>query len=255
MSFLLIKDLHVSVEDKEILKGVNLEIREGEVHALMGPNGSGKSTLSNVIMGHPKYKITKGRIYFKGEDITELSPDLKAKKGIFLAFQYPLSIPGVRIFNFLKNMLSSIKGQEIPVAEFKKLLKEKTKLLDIKQSFIKRYLNDGFSGGEKKRNEILQMALFEPKLALLDETDSGLDVTALKTVCEGINKIINNNSEMSVMIITHYKRMLEYVRPQFVHIIIDGKIVKSGGEELVEKIDSEGYDWLKVPSEELLATV
>jgi Fe-S cluster assembly ATP-binding protein len=255
MSFLLIKDLHVSVEDKEILKGVNLEIREGEVHALMGPNGSGKSTLSNVIMGHPKYKITKGRIYFKGEDITELSPDLKAKKGIFLAFQYPLSIPGVRIFNFLKNMLSSIKGQEISVAEFKKLLKEKTKLLDIKQSFIKRYLNDGFSGGEKKRNEILQMALFEPKLALLDETDSGLDVTALKTVCEGINKIINDNSEMSVMIITHYKRMLEYVRPQFVHIIIDGKIVKSGGEELVEKIDSEGYDWLKVPSEELLATV
>ncbi|GIW23174.1 MAG: ABC transporter ATP-binding protein [Candidatus Sericytochromatia bacterium] len=219
----------------------------------MGPNGSGKSTLSNVIMGHPKYKITKGKIFFKGEDITELSPDQRAKKGIFLAFQYPLSIPGVRIFNFLKNMLSSIRGEEIPVSEFKKLLKEKMKLLDIKQSFIKRYLNDGFSGGEKKRNEILQMALFEPKLALLDETDSGLDVTALKTVCEGINKIINN--DMSVIIITHYKRMLEYVRPQFVHVIMDGKIVKSGNEELVEKIDSQGYDWLKVSSEEILTTV
>lgn len=253
MSFLLIEDLHVSVEDKEILKGVNLEIGKGEVHALMGPNGSGKSTLSNVIMGHPKYKITKGKIFFKGEDITELSPDQRAKKGIFLAFQYPLSIPGVRIFNFLKNMLSSIRGEEIPVSEFKKLLKEKMKLLDIKQSFIKRYLNDGFSGGEKKRNEILQMALFEPKLALLDETDSGLDVTALKTVCEGINKIINN--DMSVIIITHYKRMLEYVRPQFVHVIMDGKIVKSGNEELVEKIDSQGYDWLKVSSEEILTTV
>jgi Fe-S cluster assembly ATP-binding protein len=255
MSFLLIEDLHVSVEDKEILKGINLEIKEGEIHALMGPNGSGKSTLSNVIMGHPKYKITKGKIYFKSEDITELTPDLRAKKGIFLAFQYPISIPGVRIFNFLKSMLSSIKEQEISVSEFKKLLKEKTKLLDIKQSFIKRYLNDGFSGGEKKRNEILQMALFEPKLALLDETDSGLDVTALKTVCEGINRIINDNKEMSVIIITHYKRMLEYIRPQFVHIIIDGKIVKSGSEDLVEKIDSEGYDWLKVPSEEILVTV
>jgi len=255
MSFLLIEDLYVSVEDKEILKGINLEIKEGEIHALMGPNGSGKSTLSNVIMGHPKYKITKGKIYFKSEDITELTPDLRAKKGIFLAFQYPISIPGVRIFNFLKSMLSSIKEQEISVSEFKKLLKEKTKLLDIKQSFIKRYLNDGFSGGEKKRNEILQMALFEPKLALLDETDSGLDVTALKTVCEGINRIINDNKEMSVIIITHYKRMLEYIRPQFVHIIIDGKIVKSGSENLVEKIDSEGYDWLKVPSEEILVTV
>lgn len=241
--FLVIEDLHVSVEDKQILKGVNLRIGKGEVHALMGPNGSGKSTLSNTIMGHPKYKVTQGNIYFKGKNIVDMTPDEKAKMGIFLAFQYPLSIPGVRIFNFLKNMMSSVQGREIPVAEFRTILKEKLKLLDIKQSFIKRYLNDGFSGGEKKRNEILQMALFNPKLALLDETDSGLDVTALKVVCEGINKILN--PEMSTIIITHYKRMLEYVRPQYVHIIMDGKIVKSGGEELVEIIDTQGYDWLK----------
>ncbi|MFN8578030.1 MAG: Fe-S cluster assembly ATPase SufC [Candidatus Sericytochromatia bacterium] len=241
--FLVIEDLYVSVEDKEILKGVNLRIGKGEVHALMGPNGSGKSTLSNTIMGHPKYRITKGNIYFRGKNIVDMTPDEKAKMGIFLAFQYPLSIPGVRIFNFLKNMMSSVQGREIPVAEFRTILKDKLKLLDIKQSFIKRYLNEGFSGGEKKRNEILQMALFNPKLALLDETDSGLDVTALKIVCEGINKILN--PEMSTIIITHYKRMLEYVRPQYVHIIMDGKIVKSGGEELVEIIDTQGYDWLK----------
>ncbi len=249
--FLVIEDLHVSVENKEILKGVNLRIGKGEVHALMGPNGSGKSTLSNTIMGHPKYRITQGSIYFKGQNIVDMSPDQKAKLGIFLAFQYPLSIPGVRIFNFLKNMMSSVQDREIPVAEFRAILKDKLKLLDIKQSFIKRYLNDGFSGGEKKRNEILQMALFNPKLALLDETDSGLDVTALKTVCEGINKILN--PEMSTIIITHYKRMLEYVRPQFVHIIMDGKIVKSGGEELVEIIDTQGYDWLKQESEQQLS--
>ncbi len=246
--FLVVENLHVNVEDKEILKGVNLRIGKGEVHALMGPNGSGKSTLSNTIMGHPKYRITQGNIYFKGENIVGLSPDEKAKRGIFLAFQYPLSIPGVRIFNFLKNMMSSVHGKDIPVAEFRKILKDKMTMLGIKQSFIKRYLNDGFSGGEKKRNEILQMALFEPKLALLDETDSGLDVSALKMVCEGINKIIN--PEMSTIIITHYKRMLEYVRPQFVHIIMDGKIIKSGGEELVEIIDQQGYGWLK---EEALA--
>lgn len=244
--FLVIEDLHVSVDDKEILKGVNLKIGKGEVHALMGPNGSGKSTLSNAIMGHPKYRITKGNIWYKGENLVELTPDERAKRGIFLAFQYPLAIPGVRIFNFLKNMMASVQGREIPVTEFRNVLKEKTKLLDIKQSFIKRYLNEGFSGGEKKRNEILQMALFNPKLALLDETDSGLDVTALKTVCDGINKIIN--PEMSTIIITHYKRMLEYVRPQFVHIIMDGRIVKSGGEELVEIIDSQGYNWLNEES-------
>lgn len=243
--FLVIEDLHVSVEDKEILKGINLKIGKGEVHALMGPNGSGKSTLSSTIMGHPKYKITKGAIYFKGQNIVDMTPDQKAKAGIFLAFQYPISIPGVRVFNFLKSMMSSVQGREIPVSEFRAVLKEKTKLLDFKQSFIKRYLNEGFSGGEKKRHEILQMALFQPKLALLDETDSGLDVTALKTVCEGINKIIN--PEMSTIIITHYKRMLEYVKPQYVHIIMNGKIVKSGGEELVEIIDSQGYNWLKEP--------
>lgn len=243
--FLVIENLHVSVENKEILKGVNLRIGKGEVHALMGPNGSGKSTLSNVIMGHPKYKITQGSIYFKGENIVEMTPDEKAKRGIFLAFQYPISIPGVRVFNFLKSMMEAVQGKTISVVDFRKSLKEKTKMLDFKNSFIKRYLNEGFSGGEKKRHEILQMALFEPKLALLDETDSGLDVTALKIVCEGINKILN--PEMSTMIITHYKRMLEYVKPEYVHIIMDGKIVKSGGQELVEKIDAEGYDWLKTP--------
>lgn len=248
--YLVIEDLHVSVADKEILKGVNLKIGKGEVHALMGPNGSGKSTLSSAIMGHPKYQITQGNIYFKGQNIVEMTPDERAKLGLFLAFQYPLAIPGVRIFNFLKNMMAAVQGRDIPVSEFRKTLKAKMKLLGVKSAFIKRYLNEGFSGGEKKRNEILQMALFEPKLALLDETDSGLDVTALKIVCEGINKLLN--PEMSTIIITHYKRMLEYVRPQFVHIIIDGKIVLSGGEELVEKIDSEGYDWIQ--EKELVAS-
>lgn len=246
--FLVIENLHVSVEEKEILKGVNLRIGEGEIHALMGPNGSGKSTLSNALMGHPKYKITKGNIYFHGENIVDMTPDERAKKGLFLAFQYPLAIPGVRIFNFLRSMMSAVQGKEVPVSEFRKTLKEKMKMLGIKQEFIKRYLNEGFSGGEKKRNEILQMALFEPKLALLDETDSGLDVSALKTVCDSINKLINPN--MSAIIITHYKRMLEYVRPQYVHVIMDGKMVKSGGEELIEKIDTQGYDWLR---EEVLA--
>jgi len=246
--FLVIEDLYVNVEDKQILKGVNLTINKGEIHALMGPNGSGKSTLSNALMGHPKYKITKGKIYLNGEDITDMPPDQRAKKGIFLAFQYPVAIPGVRIFNFLKNMMSSVQGRELNISEFRKELKEKTKMLEVKSSFIQRYLNDGFSGGEKKRNEILQMALFNPKLALLDETDSGLDVTALKTVCDGINKILN--PEMSAIIITHYKRMLEYVRPQFVHIIMDGKIVKEGGDDLIDYIDENGYKWIE---EELLA--
>jgi len=241
--FLVIEDLHVSVEDKEILRGVNLTINKGEVHALMGPNGCGKSTLSNAIMGHPKYKITQGKIFFNGEDITNIAPDQRAKKGIFLAFQYPVAIPGVRIFNFLKNMMSSVQGREINISEFRKELKEKTKMLEVKSSFIQRYLNDGFSGGEKKRNEILQMALFNPKLALLDETDSGLDVTALKTVCDGINKVLN--PEMSAIIITHYKRMLEYVKPQFVHIMMNGKIVKEGAGELIDYIDENGYKWIE----------
>jgi Fe-S cluster assembly ATP-binding protein len=237
-----IRDLHVAVEGKPILKGVNLTIHKGEVHALMGPNGSGKSTLSNALMGHPNYTVTSGDILFKGESILELSPDERARRGLFLAFQYPVAISGVSVVNFLRTALKSIRGEEVPVREFRKLLKEKMALLGVDDSFAGRYVNDGFSGGEKKRHEILQMAMLQPEMAILDETDSGLDIDALRTVAEGINKLTGPN--LGVLLITHYQRILNYVRPHYVHVLVDGRIVKSGGSELAEKLEAQGYDWI-----------
>jgi Fe-S cluster assembly ATP-binding protein len=242
---LIIKDLHANVGDKPILKGVNLTIGAGEKHALMGPNGSGKSTLSNVLMGHPNYTITSGEVIFRGENLLELAPDERARKGLFLAFQYPVSIPGVKVFQFLRNMLQSRRGTDVSVRDFRKLLKEKMGLLNMREEFVKRYLNEGFSGGEKKRHEILQMALLEPALALLDETDSGLDIDALKTVCESINAVAATNPDMGLLIITHYQRMLNYIQPDFVHILFEGRIVKSGGKELALELEANGYELIE----------
>lgn len=242
---LIIKDLHANVGDKPILKGVNLTIGAGEKHALMGPNGSGKSTLSNVLMGHPNYTITSGEVIFRGENLLELAPDERARKGLFLAFQYPVSIPGVKVFQFLRNMLQSRRGTDVSVRDFRKLLKEKMSLLNMREEFVKRYLNEGFSGGEKKRHEILQMALLEPALALLDETDSGLDIDALKTVCESINAVAETNPDMGLLIITHYQRMLNYIQPDFVHILFEGRIVKSGGKELALELEANGYEMIE----------
>jgi Fe-S cluster assembly ATP-binding protein len=235
-----VKDLHVNAGEKEILKGVNLIVRRGEIHALMGPNGSGKSTLSNAIMGHPNYQITSGKVFFKGEDITVMATDEKAHKGIFLAFQYPVAIPGVTVTNFLRAILKAKRGAEVPAKEFRAEMTEAMKQLSMDPSFAKRYVNDGFSGGEKKRCEMLQMAMMKPDLAILDETDSGLDIDALKVVCEGINRVHNPN--MGMLIITHYQRMLNYVKPHFVHVFVNGRIVESGGAELVQILESEGYD-------------
>tara|TARA_Y100000310_G_scaffold302635_1_gene340205 strand:+ start:44585 stop:45334 length:750 start_codon:yes stop_codon:yes gene_type:complete len=234
-----IKDLHVNVEGKEILKGVNLEIKEGEIVAFMGPNGSGKSTLSYTIMGHPKYEITKGKILYNGEDITDIEPNERAKKGLFLSFQYPNEIPGVSVSNFLRTALNSKRENPINVLDFRKLLLEKLELLKMDKSFMNRYLNEGFSGGEKKRAEILQLAILEPKMAILDETDSGLDIDSLKTVADGINKI--KTKDMGVLIITHYQRILNYIIPDRVYVLVDGKIAESGGKELVHELEEKGY--------------
>jgi len=238
---LRIEDLHVSVDGKEILKGLNLTVNKGEVHALMGPNGSGKSTLAYVLMGHPKYQVTSGKVWYKGEDILSLKPNERAKKGLFLAFQYPTAIPGVTVMNFLRAALKSVRGKEIPAKDFLKLLKDKMQFLEISDKFTNRYINDGFSGGEKKRHEILQMAILEPEMAILDETDSGLDIDALKTVAKGINKLIGPN--LGILLITHYQRMLNYIKPDFVHVLVDGKIVQSGGDKLALKLEELGYDW------------
>lgn len=243
MSELLkITDLHVSIEDKEILKGVNLTINKGEVHAIMGKNGSGKSTLSNVLMGHPGYRITSGEILFEGESVLSWKPDERARKGIFLCFQYPTVIPGVTIANFLRTILKSIRSKDIPVKEFRKELKEAMALLKMDDSFVSRYVNDGFSGGEKKRNEILQLTMIKPKLAILDETDSGLDIDALRIVSEGINRF--KSEDKSILLITHYQRMLNYTVPDFVHVFFDGKIVLTGDRELALKLEEKGYDWV-----------
>lgn len=239
---LKIENLHVSVEDKEILKGVNLEIPRGEVHVLMGPNGSGKSTLSYALMGHPRYQVTKGRIYFKGEDITKLPTDERARKGIFLAFQSPVAIPGVSIVNFLRSALKNLRGEEIPVREFRKLLREKMELLKIEDSFISRYVNDGFSGGEKKRLETLQLAVLQPELAILDEIDTGLDIDALKVVADGVNRL--RGPEIGILLITHYQRILNYIEPDYVHVLCDGRIVRSGDKQLALELEAKGYDWL-----------
>jgi Fe-S cluster assembly ATP-binding protein len=249
MSELAIKNLHVQVEEKEILKGVNLTIRQGEVHALMGPNGTGKSTLAYALMGHPKYKVTEGEVRFNGQNILELAPDERSRLGIFLAFQYPVAIPGVSVANFLRTALNArrkAKNPEdkgIPIPEFRKLLKEKMDLLQMDHSFAGRYLNEGFSGGEKKRAEILQMATLQPEIAILDETDSGLDIDALRVVSDGVNALRGPN--LGVLIITHYQRILNYVQPDFVHIMMDGRIVDSGGPELALHLEEHGYDWVR----------
>ncbi len=244
---LKIKDLHARVDGKEILKGVNLEVKPGEVHAIMGPNGSGKSTLASVIAGKEEFEITKGTILYEGEDLDEVSPEERAHKGIFLSFQYPIEIPGVSVTNFMKTAINEsrkARGQEdMPANQMLKLIREKSELLDIDRKFLSRSLNEGFSGGEKKRNEIFQMAMLEPKLAILDETDSGLDIDALRIVANGVNKL--KSKDNAVILITHYQRLLEYIIPDFVHVIHDGKIVKSGTKELALELEEKGYDWLK----------
>ncbi len=237
---LKIEGLHVNVGEKEILKGVDLEVRAGEIHALMGPNGSGKSTLSNALMGHPAYTITSGKVSYKGQDITSMPTDEKARLGIFMAFQYPVAIPGVTVTNFLRAITKAKRGVEQPAREFRQEMNDAMKMLNVDPAFAKRYVNDGFSGGEKKRCEMLQMAMLKPELGILDETDSGLDIDALKVVCEGINKVFNPS--MGLLIITHYQRMLNYVKPHKVHIFVAGRVAASGGSELVDALEKEGYD-------------
>jgi Fe-S cluster assembly ATP-binding protein len=240
-SRLEIHNLHVRTEDREILRGVDLVVRQGELHALMGPNGSGKSTLANTIMGHPDYEVTEGEILVDGENIIELAPHERAKLGLFLAFQYPVSIPGVSVANFLRLAINAQREQPIAVKEFRTQLERAVDLLDVDRSFTSRHLNDGFSGGEKKRAEVLQMAMLRPRIAVLDETDSGLDIDALRTVAEGVAKL-HAEQGVGALIITHYQRILHYVRPEFVHILMDGRVVMEGGNELVDRLEREGYD-------------
>jgi Fe-S cluster assembly ATP-binding protein len=244
MADLEIRDLHVRIEEREILKGVDLDISRGEIHALMGPNGSGKSTLASTLLGHPSYEITEGTIAFMGEDITEAEPHERAKAGLFLAFQYPVSIPGVSVANFLRMAINAKREQPIQVKEFRTDLQHAIELLDVDRTFTSRHLNDGFSGGEKKRAEILQMAMLKPEVAILDETDSGLDIDALRTVAEGVQKL-HDEQGLGALIITHYQRILHYVKPEFVHILMDGRIVLEGGVELVERLEREGYDEIR----------
>ncbi|MFL0248416.1 Fe-S cluster assembly ATPase SufC [Candidatus Clostridium stratigraminis] len=240
---LKIENLKTEIEGKEILKGLNLEIKKGEVHVIMGPNGAGKSTLANTLMGHPKYKITDGKILFENEEINELKADERAKKGIFLSFQYPEEIPGVTVENFLRTAKMAVTGKPLKILSFKRALKEKMELLEMKEEYAERYLNLGFSGGEKKKNEILQMAILEPKLAILDETDSGLDVDAIRIVSQGVNAL--KNSQNSILIITHHNKILDYLKPDYVHILVDGKIVKTGDFSLAKEIEANGYESYK----------
>jgi len=240
---LQIKNLHVTIDDKEILKGLSINFEKGKVHALMGPNGSGKSTLANVIMGHPNYKITKGEILLNGESINELSPDERAKKGLFLSFQYPSEIDGVTIATFLRTALNNLREEKITVLDFRELLKEKLDLLHLNESFAERYLNQGFSGGEKKKSEILQLAILNPTVAILDETDSGLDIDALKAVAQGVNA--TKNKDKIIIIITHYKRILEYINPDKLSILINGKIALQGDSKLVDELAAKGYNWIE----------
>lgn len=244
---LKINDLHASVEDKEILKGINLTVNAGEVHAIMGPNGSGKSTLASVIAGKEEFEVTKGNVELDGEDLEDDAPEERAHKGVFLSFQYPVEIPGVSVTNFMKTAINETrkaKGlEDMPANQMLKLIREKAEMLEIDRKFLSRSLNEGFSGGEKKRNEIFQMAMLEPKLAILDETDSGLDIDALRIVANGVNKL--RSKDNAVIVITHYQRLLEYIVPDFVHVIHNGKIVKSGGKELALELEAKGYDWIK----------
>jgi Fe-S cluster assembly ATP-binding protein len=249
MSVLEISNLHVNIQDKEILKGVNLKVGQGEVHAIMGPNGTGKSTLAYTLMGHPAYIVTEGEVVFKGHNILDLEADERSREGLFLAFQYPVAIPGVTLANFLRTALNArrkalnAEDKGIPVPEFRKLLKLKMDLLKMDQSFAGRYLNDGFSGGEKKRAEILQLATLQPEIAILDETDSGLDIDALRIVSEGVNTL--RGPSLGVLVITHYQRILNYIKPDFVHVMLGGKIVESGGAELALHLEEHGYDWVR----------
>ncbi len=244
---LKIKNLHAGVEDNEILNGIDLEVKAGEVHAIMGPNGSGKSTLAAVIAGKEEFEITEGSIEFEGEDLEETAPEERAHKGIFMSFQYPVEIPGVTVTNFIKTAINESRKanglEEMPANKMLKLIREKSELLDIDRKFLSRSLNEGFSGGEKKRNEIFQMAMLNPKLAILDETDSGLDIDALRIVANGVNKL--KGKDKAVIVITHYQRLLDYIVPDFVHVLQEGKIVKSGDKELALELEERGYDWLK----------
>lgn len=249
-----IKDLRVSVNDKEILKGINLTVRPGEVHAIMGPNGSGKSTLSSVLAGKEEYEVTGGSILFEGQDLLEMEVDARAHAGVFLAFQYPVEIPGVTNATFLKSAINSVRAArgeaELSPVEVLKMIREKAKMLEIDEKFLKRSLNEGFSGGEKKRNEMLQMALLDPKLGILDETDSGLDIDALKIVSDAVNQL--RDPKRSFIVITHYQRLLNHIVPDFVHVLYEGKIVKSGDKSLALKLEEEGYDWVKSEMEALV---
>ncbi|HEY8732104.1 MAG TPA: Fe-S cluster assembly ATPase SufC [Candidatus Limnocylindria bacterium] len=263
MSTLEIKDLHVSVDDKEILKGIDLVVRSGEAHAIMGPNGSGKSTLSLAIMGHPRYRVTKGSVVLDGSDILSLPVDERARRGLFLAFQYPSVIPGVSVANFLRTAINARratpgveKKNDLPIPQFRKLLAEKMKQLEVPDDFLKRAVNDGFSGGEKKRLETLQMHMFSPTFAILDETDSGLDIDALKTIATGIESL--RGPDIGILLITHYERILRYVLPDFVHVLVDGRIVRTGGRELATELEQKGYEFVreelyKVPSADAAA--
>jgi Fe-S cluster assembly ATP-binding protein len=249
MAELIIKNLHVSIEDKEILKGFNLSINSGEVHAIMGPNGTGKSTLAYTIMGHPGYKMTEGEILLDGKDISEMEADERARAGLFLAFQYPVAIPGVTVANYLRTAINSHRKsidpeyKGIPIPEFRKMMIQQMDLLKMDHAFAGRYLNDGFSGGEKKRTEILQMAILKPHFAILDETDSGLDIDALKVVSEGVNAL--RGPDLGVLVITHYQRILNYIKPDFVHVMMDGRIVESGDYRLALSLEEHGYEWIK----------
>ena len=243
---LRIVDLHVNVDDKPIVKGLTLTVRSGEVHGLMGPNGSGKTTLAFALMGHPRYTIESGQVLLDGEDVLSMSPDERARKGLFLAFQYPAEVQGVTVASFLRTAVNAVRGgdgKEVSIAEFQRLLREKMELLEMDRSFAGRYLNEGFSGGEKKRNEMLQMAMLQPHIAVLDETDSGLDIDAIKIVARAVNSL--RGPDFGALIITHYQRILRYIEPDYVHVMMDGRIVRSGGKELAEELEEKGYEWLR----------
>jgi Fe-S cluster assembly ATP-binding protein len=254
MSQLEIRNLHVNIEGKEILKGVDLTVEQGKVHAIMGPNGTGKSTLAYTLMGHPSYAVTAGTVVFKGQNVLELEPDERSRLGIFLAFQYPVAIPGVTVANFLRTALNARRraanpeDKGIPIPEFRKMLKEKMNVLKMDQNFAGRYLNEGFSGGEKKRAEILQMATLKPEIAILDETDSGLDIDALRIVADGVNALMNK--DMGALVITHYQRLLNYIKPDYVHVMLNGQIVESGGPDLALHLEEKGYEWIREKYEE-----
>jgi Fe-S cluster assembly ATP-binding protein len=240
---LKVENLHIEIDGNEIVKGLDLEVGRGEIHAIMGPNGSGKSTLANVLMGHPRYEVTEGSVTFEGEDVLELEPDERAKMGMFLAFQYPSEVPGVSVANFLRTAINSVREEELSPMEMYKLLQEKMAVMRMDPKFAERYLNEGFSGGEKKRNEILQLLMLQPRLAILDETDSGLDIDALQVVARGVNEM--RAPDFSAVVITHYSRILRYIEPDCVHIMLDGRIVTSGGKELADELEEKGYDWVR----------